>query len=135
MKSKRIDKEETIKTINNLYSKALGKKDRIKELEEKINNEYGKLEVNSLVSSNKIILRKFISQYKEEINRIEKNTSFENKTIEMTNNQSLGPSTSTNFESQLNFHFSQSVNTEMKETNKSKLKLTQIHLSNFIFTL
>jgi len=88
--------------------------------------------VNSLVSSNKIILSKFISQYKEEINRIEKNTSIENKFIEMTNNQSLGPTTSTNFESQLNIHFTQSINTEMKETNKSKLKLTQIHLSNLL---
>lgn len=110
----------------------MGKKDRIKELEEKINNEVGKSEVNSLVSSNKIILTKFISQYKDEINQIEKNMSIEQKTIEINTNQSLAPNNSTNFDTQSNIQISQSISNEIKESNKSKPKLTLLHLSIFL---
>ena len=129
-----IEMAKVEKTINNLYKKAMNKKQRIKELEEKIYNEIGNLEINSLISSNKIIIKKFISQYKTEIQLIEKNMNIENKTIDINNN-SLGCSAlnnSTHLESQSIIQMTnQSLSHDIKDTGKNKLKITQVHLSKY----
>lgn len=121
--------------INNLYQKAIHKKERIKELEERIYSELGNTEVNSLISSNKIILKKFISQFSDEIKAIKKalpSSSYENNSEKPNNNNSnAGNNLSTLMETQANVQNS-SFNHENKETpgnKEEKFPLTQQHLS------
>ena len=94
------------------------------------------MEINSLISSNKIIIKKFINQYKEELQLIEKNMNLENNTIDNYNNPSLNAvNSSTILESQSMIQMTnQSLSHDIRENVKNKLKLTQTHLSNHKLT-
>ena len=126
---------EVDKTINNLYNKAMTKKQRIKVLEDRFYNETGKSEINSLISSNKIILKKFISKFNAEIELIEKTSTLESSTIDNNNHSvSYNPvNPSTNFDTHSNIQITnQSISNDIKEISKTKVKLTETHLSKII---
>ena len=126
---------EVDKTINNLYNKAMTKKQRIKVLEDRFYNETGKSEINSLISSNKIILKKFISKFNAEIELIEKTSTLESRTIDNNNHSvSYNPvNPSTNFDTHSNIQITnQSISNDIKEISKTKVKLTETHLSKII---
>ena len=126
---------EVDKTINNLYNKAMTKKQRIKVLEDRFYNETGKSEINSLISSNKIILKKFISKFNAEIELIEKTSTLESRTIDNNNHSvSYNPlNPSTNIDTHSNIQITnQSISNDIKEISKTKVKLTETHLSKII---